>query len=99
MKSNSKSIIFRLRQRQLSTLIITCSLVDWKAFYSTHFTFQEYREDGPSWTMFRNLGDNITEIVASNKFYEKGIVPCPPLDGWHVSHPVRFYKSNNFFCL
>ena len=54
------------------------------------FTFQEYREDGPSWTMFRNLGHNITEIVATNKFYEKGIVPCPPLDGWHVSHPVRF---------
>ena len=67
-----------------------------KAFYFLPFSFQEYREHGPSWTMFRNLGDNITEIVATNEFYEKGIVPCPPLDGWHVLHPVRFYKSNIF---
>ena len=70
-----------------------------KAFYFSPFPFQEYSEHGPSWTMFRNLGDNITKIVATNKFYEKGIVPCPPLDGWHVSHPVRFYKSNNFSLL
>ena len=68
-----------------------------KAFYFLPFSFQEYREHGPSWTMFRNLGDNITEIVATNELFEKGIVPCPPLDGWHVSHPVRFQKSNIFF--
>ena len=49
---------------------------------------QDYIEKGPLWVMVKKRANRSEEIVASTNFYDKGVVPCVPLGGWHISHKV-----------